>query len=88
MVKTAAGFDDEDDGDEVSDCPECGAEVYLIGDRCPKCGYWFTKDDRASMRRSRGVQSEMRFVKIAAALLGVILVLGLLVAAIMRVANN
>jgi hypothetical protein len=38
-------------GDDLANCPECGAEVYLeLNDsRCPECGHWFLESDRARM---------------------------------------
>jgi ribosomal protein L37E len=44
-------YDDEDDpGDvEVGSCPECGAPVYEVAERCPACGYWLTAADRRAM---------------------------------------
>jgi hypothetical protein len=80
MPITANGFDDGDDGDGTAICPECGVEVYLIADRCPKCGYWFTGDDRSAMRSGRNVQAELKFVKIGGIVLGVMLVIALGVA--------
>jgi hypothetical protein len=80
MPITAKGFDDGDDGDGTAICPECGVEVYLIADRCPKCGYWFTGDDRAAMRRGSGIQAELKFIKIAGAVLAVVLVVGIAIA--------
>jgi uncharacterized membrane protein YvbJ len=78
MPAIAAGFDGDDESD-VSDCPECGAEVYLIADRCPKCGYWFEDGDREGMRRSRQLHSEMRLVKIGGAILLALMAIGLIV---------
>jgi hypothetical protein len=79
MPAVASGFDDSGDDDEVSDCPECGAEVYLIADCCPKCGYWFEAGDRNSMKGRRRIKSEMRIVKIGGAILGAVVVLALLI---------
>lgn len=33
----------DDDADDPVACAECGAEVYALGDRCPKCGYWIVQ---------------------------------------------
>lgn len=43
--------DEEDDsGDsESAPCPECGAIIDSILDRCPKCGYWLTDEDRQNL---------------------------------------
>jgi uncharacterized membrane protein YvbJ len=90
MVKTATGADDPDD--DVTDCPECGAEIYLIADRCPKCGHWFVESDRRKMRANRRnegsvaeMASEMQIVKIGGVVLLVVLVLCLLVWAVISV---
>ena len=76
MVKTATGFDSGDDNDDVTDCPECGAEIYIIADRCPKCGHWFVEKDRRAMKSNRrndesiAKQSkELAIVKVGAILL-------------------
>ena len=76
MPAIAAGFDGDDDGG-VRDCPECGAEVYLIADRCPKCGYWFEDGARDGMRKSRQLHSEVRLVKIGSAILLALMMIGL-----------
>jgi len=74
MPITANGFDadegdddyfdgDEDGDDEVGECPECHAEVYLIAERCPECGHWFQEDERPSMTR----EDETRWGKVVKA---------------------
>jgi hypothetical protein len=85
MPLTAQGLDDSGDDHEVGECPECDAEVYLIAARCPKCGYWFTDDDRPSMREN--IPFEMKFVKAAGAVLLVVLVVALLVVAAISAAG-
>jgi hypothetical protein len=80
MPKTAIGFADDD---ETGECPECGAEIYLIVDRCPKCGYWFEEGDRPAMKSGHRVHSELQIVKWGAAVLFVLLLVGLLVGAVM-----
>ena len=86
MVKTATGADDWDD-DDVTNCPECGAEIYVIAERCPKCGHWFVEQDRRAMRANRRNASsmaeearELRIVKIGAAILLALALLILLIA--------
>jgi uncharacterized membrane protein YvbJ len=81
MPKTATGHFDDDD-DDVTECPECGAEVYAIADCCPKCGYWFIDDDRETAKARRQTAGERRLVKIGAAVLIAILVFGVVVAGI------
>jgi hypothetical protein len=44
----AAG-DDELDAVDAAECPECGAPVERIADRCPACGRWLTDGDRRAM---------------------------------------
>jgi uncharacterized membrane protein YvbJ len=42
-------YDDEQDdhqSDDLSGCPECGAEIYADAEQCPACGYWVTDEDR------------------------------------------
>jgi hypothetical protein len=41
--------DDELHEEDSASCPECGGTVYSVTDKCPKCGYWLTDDDRRSM---------------------------------------
>lgn len=71
MVKTATGADDP--GDDLTNCPECGAEIYMIASRCPKCGHWFVESDRRAMQANRRNDAtiaeesrELRIVKIGA----------------------
>lgn len=84
MVKTATGADDP--GDDITDCPECGTEVYAIADRCPKCGHWFVESDRRRMAAGRRndasiaeMEGAMRILKVAAAILIAVLFVGLLI---------
>jgi hypothetical protein len=41
-------YDDDSELDEreTIPCPECGAAVHLVTDKCPACGYWLTDVDR------------------------------------------
>ncbi len=94
MVKTATGSDDSD-GDDVTDCPECGAEIYIIADRCPKCGHWFVEEDRRQMvagRRNDASQSELsaqlRIVKIGGIVLFALLVICLLIAGLVSLTGH
>lgn len=34
---------------EAACCPECGAAIYLMAERCPACGYWVSEADRAAL---------------------------------------
>jgi predicted amidophosphoribosyltransferase len=79
MPITAQGLDDSDDDDEIGACPECGAEVYLIAARCPKCGYWFTDEDRGSPDESR-IHGKLRTVTVVVVVLIAIFVLSAIVA--------
>jgi hypothetical protein len=39
--------DGEDDAeDDAAPCPECGADMSTLIDRCPHCGYWVTEADQ------------------------------------------
>lgn len=38
-------YDHDDDVDDLVICEACGAEVYALGDRCPKCGHWMVDDE-------------------------------------------
>ena len=89
MVKTASGFDDDDD-DDVTDCPECGAEIYVIAERCPKCGHWFVDQDRRAMRASRRNEAstaelagQLKIVKVGAAVLLIAAAIFLAIAGVM-----
>ena len=44
-------YDDEDEPDdfESAECPECGAAIHSVSDKCPACGYWLSAADRRSM---------------------------------------
>lgn len=83
MPRVAGGYDDDDsDQDEVVECPECGAEVFVIADRCPKCGHWFLQEDRRAMREraeSGEVGRQLRIIKWGAVVLLSLFVLGLIV---------
>jgi hypothetical protein len=41
--------EDEPDDTESAPCPECGATIHSVLDKCPKCGYWLTDEDRQFM---------------------------------------
>ncbi len=84
MPKVASGFDDGDDGGDTGQCPECGDEVYLMAGRCPKCGHWFTEDDAAAMRSGRNVRTEMRIIKIAAAVLLAVVIVAVIIVAVLE----
>jgi hypothetical protein len=80
MPVVTSGVDEPDDDGDLAECPECGAEVYLIAGRCPACGYWFLDGDRASMRGRGRIRGELRLLKWAAILLVVMFVLAVAVA--------
>jgi hypothetical protein len=92
---TARGLGDSGDDDDVTDCPECGAEIYIIAQRCPKCGHWFVEEDRRKMSARRRNEAsiaeqslELRIVKIGGAALLAALVLCLLIAGIVWLVNR
>jgi hypothetical protein len=94
VVMTATGADDWED-DDVTDCPECGAEIYVIAERCPKCGYWFVEQDRRAMRANRRNESsiaeasrELRIVKIGAMVLLALAALFLVIAGAMSLLSG
>lgn len=54
LRKEDDGFDGPDDPgirdgweSEAAPCPECGADVYEDADRCPKCGRYISRSERA-----------------------------------------
>jgi hypothetical protein len=44
-------YDEEGEPDDLDSapCPECGATIDSVLDKCPKCGYWLTAEDRQIM---------------------------------------
>jgi ribosomal protein L37E len=71
--------DDDLDDEEAARCPECGAGMYIVTDKCPSCGYWLTEADRRVMWS--GI-SQPRAVKIVAVMVLVIFLAVLLLGAI------
>jgi len=69
-------YDDEDDDSDAVPCPECGAAIYADLDHCPQCGYWLT--DAGRRTRDPGL-FQSRGVRIVAAALLAIFVLGLMI---------
>jgi hypothetical protein len=69
-------FDSDSGEDESGRCPECGGTVFLGAAKCPACGHWFTAADHRSMG---GDTSQPRIVRTIAAVLLVLLLIGLLV---------
>lgn len=65
-------FDDED-GDELAECPACGAAIFADAERCPSCGHWISRSERIDRDERR-----QRLWKLVAGLLAVLLVLWLL----------
>ena len=41
----------EDDGDETVPCPHCLRPVYEDAERCPSCGRYLSREDRARPAR-------------------------------------
>ena len=55
--------DDELDEEEAARCPECGAEMFIVTDRCQECGYWLSEADRwleLEMSNTEALTSEPR----------------------------
>lgn len=46
---------DDLDDDDIVDCPECGASISSLTDKCAACGYWLSAADRRNLR-SEGVK--------------------------------
>jgi predicted ATP-dependent serine protease len=96
VARTAAGSGGDDYGDEdVTDCPECGAEIYAIAGRCPKCGHWFVEQDRRAMRANlrndestADLAKQLRIAKIGAVVLLVAAAIVLLVAGALSVVSG
>ncbi len=70
VIEEDAGSMDED-VDETDPCPKCNAPVYTDGEWCPKCGYYFTKEEGASTQKTW-------IVVVAGVLLGVMMLLAVL----------
>ena len=60
---------------EIGRCPECRGPIYDLTDRCPACGYWLSEADRRAMWSGA---SKPKWVLITAAIVLVVLVLGVL----------
>lgn len=41
--------DESYDDEESAPCPECGATIHSVLDKCPQCGYWLTDEDRRNL---------------------------------------
>ncbi|MEX0611395.1 MAG: hypothetical protein WD738_09500 [Pirellulales bacterium] len=70
-------YDDDDvlDDDAAANCPECGAAVYIVTDKCPACGYWLSEADRRAMRSG---MSKPLWLKVTAVVVLVAFLLSLL----------
>jgi hypothetical protein len=78
------GEDWSDDGDDGLDegsspCPECGAAISSLIDKCPQCGYWLTEVDRRTIGRD---SSRPYWQRLTAAMLLLAFLLCLLMAGI------
>ncbi|MEM9351638.1 MAG: hypothetical protein AAGA92_01365 [Planctomycetota bacterium] len=73
-------YDPEEEG--TASCPECGAEIQLILEQCPECGYWLTEADR---RRIDGPKYRSEGLSLMAWVVAGVVALGLVFAAVMAV---
>ncbi len=52
--------DDELDEEDAVKCPECGADIYIVTDKCLECGFWLSEADRhamwSGMSQSKGLK--------------------------------
>jgi hypothetical protein len=55
-VDWADAADDDEAEDDVGHCPNCGATVHVLTERCPRCGMWIDAGAMQSpaARRARG----------------------------------
>jgi ribosomal protein L37E len=44
---------DDDEDDDLIDCPACGRSFHADAIRCPYCG-WFVTEESAAEQRARG----------------------------------
>jgi hypothetical protein len=70
-------IDDPDDNDETARCPECGGTMFLGADKCPACGYWLSAADRRALGTD---SSQPRHIRMAAAAILIVFLIGLLFA--------
>ena len=68
-------LDDEPDEQEAARCPECGAPVHIVTDKCPACGYWLSEADRQAMGSDSSISGRL---KLATRILLVVLLIFLL----------
>ena len=73
--------DYELDEEESAKCPECGAEMYIVTDKCNVCGYWLTESDRRAMWSGMSQSSGLKYaIKLVLVVILVALVSGFFLA--------
>ena len=75
-------YDDDDDsgGEEMAPCPECGAAIYDVTEKCPACGYWLTEADRRAMWSGMAKPLWLRLTAVVVLIAFLLSVLGIVVA--------
>ena len=72
--------DDEPDEEESGSCPECGAEIYEVADKCIACGYWISEADRRVMWSGTSQSTALKIVtKVVLGIILLMLVVGLVI---------
>ncbi len=36
---------DDEEGDDLDECPHCGASIHDDSERCPRCGRYLSRED-------------------------------------------
>jgi hypothetical protein len=70
---------DVDNADESAVCPECGGTMFLGADKCPACGYWLSAADHRALGSGT---SQPTHIRVMAAIILAIFLIGLLIAGI------
>lgn len=40
-----ADLPEEDEGDDLDECPRCGRSIYDDSERCPRCGQYLSREE-------------------------------------------